>query len=596
MKTLPSTLAALLMSVTLIGVSSVRAALIPIELPSPDAAVAEYTPHDQRMREGNAALQSGDFSAAQTAFDEALRLSPSSYQAMLGLAAAAHGRKDEKAAVDWLAKALIVAPDAPAVIAAHATLSTEIGDLPGAAERLQAAVEAHPEARQLRLALAEWLAVQLRRPQDAIPHYRALLSQKADDVTALNGLGMALLADNQAEESIDVLSRALDADVNDDRARNALGHAYLRAGRAEDAQKTFSGLIAAGRHDATTRMGRAEALLALGRVDAALEDYAAAARQAPKVAQVHVLHAAALEKVGRLDEAEAAYLEALSIDAHNLLALNNLAYLSAERKTRLDDALRWAQQAVEVGGERAALLDTLGWVHAARGETEQARDAFERALALAPDHAAARRHLAALPVTPATEVAPDFAAYTTASPPLSDRELAHVGAAPAPVEEASAGKAVKAPDAASTAPPAKAQPKAPAAVTVKAPESPPAAVPVADTASAETRVLAALEQWRVAWEGKDIETYLAMYVTTNSPRARETRSEWEADRRRKLGKRGAIHVAIRAPAVEIDGDIATVTFEQRYESRNYRDRTRKTLTWRESDGKWRIAQEQSRPL
>lgn len=598
MKINPSTLAALLLGMAIVGTTSVRAALIPIEPPSPDAAAPEYTPHDQRIREGNAALQSGDFGAAQAAFDEALRLAPSSYQAMLGLAAAAHELGDATAAVDWLAKALVAAPDRVEVIAAHARLSAELDDLPGAAERLQAAVDAHPGVREVRLALAEWLAERLRRPADAIPHYRALLTQNPEDGAALSGLGMALLADNQAEESIEVLKHALELDANNDRARQALGYAYLRADRADEAQETFSGLIAAGRHDAATRMGRADALLALGRVDAALEDYAAAARQAPKVAQVHIRHAAALERAGRLDEAEAAYLATLAIEPRNLKALNNLAYLSAERKTRLDDALRWAQQALEIGGESPALLDTLGWVHAARGEIAAARSAFERALVLAPDHAAARQHLAAL----SAMVAPVAAAATPpadapTTQPLSDAALAQVGQADAVENVAEKPKerleeSMKAPALPPEAAPAPVQ----ATEVMETPVTAAVETPIVKAEEAETQVLAALEQWRRAWEDKDIETYLATYVTTNSPRANQSRSEWEADRRSKLDKQGAIRVTVEAPEVIIDGDIATVTFEQGYKSRNYRDRTRKTLTWRETDGQWRIAQEQSEPM
>ena len=620
-----------LVTALMAGAPSLHAALIPVNTPPVNAAVEQYTPHDQRIRDGNAALQARDFVAAQAAFDEALRLVSTSEQAMIGLAAAAHARGEPAIALDWLGKALNVAPDAPSVTAAHGRLLTELGDLNGAATRLQAAVDAHSGAREVRLALADWLALQLRRPGDAIPHYRKLLTRDADDSAALLGLGMALLADNKPADSIATLTRALEADPQSDRARLALGHAYLRADRADDALKTFTALLDAGRDDAATRLGRADALVARGRIDEALEEYAAAARLAPRVANVHVRQGVALERAGRAADAEAAYLAALAVDARNLMALNNLAYLSAERKTRLDDALAWAKQALEIGGERAALLDTLGWVHAARGETDQARTALERALALSPDHAAARRHLATLSTPPVANVPEAAKAQTLTSKPLSESELAKVGAAPAPDEEATDTEApaagATATDTAATETPAAAvlsakNPASGAAASGAAASGAAASGAAAsgtaaadaqttdtqaiaaaasktlatDAVATETHVLAALEQWRQAWENKDINAYLAMYVTTNSPRSNQSRAEWEADRRSKLDKRGAIHVAVSAPAVVVDGDMATVTFEQTYRSRNYRDRERKILTWRETDGQWRIAAEQSEPM
>ena len=594
------TLAASLVGALALGAPPLHAALIPVEPPPVDAAVAEYTPHDQRIREGNAALRARDHVAAKAAFDEALRLVPTSDQAMIGLAAAAHTRGETAVALDWLDKALKAAPEAPTVTAAHARLSTEIGDLNGAAARLQAAVDAHPEAREVRLALADWLALQLRRPGEAIPHYRKLLTRTPNDGAALLGLGMALLADNQLADSIATLDQALEADPQNDRARLAWGHAYLRADRAEDALNTFTALLDAGHDTATTRLGRADALVARGRIDAALEEYAAAARLAPRVANVHVRQGVALERAGRADDAEAAYLAALDVDARNLLALNNLAYLSAERKTRLDEALVWAKQALEIGGERAALLDTLGWVHAARGEIDQARAALERALALSPDHGAARRHLAALTSLAVAAEAPN--AQTLAPQPMSESDLARVGAVPETPEPASA----QADDTAETeieATPEGTATKAATATaatgTAEAVRSTATAAPdtaASGTAAAEARLLDALDRWRQAWESKDIDAYMAMYVATDSPRAGQTRAEWEADRRIKLDKRGTIRVAVSSPAVAIEGDVATVTFEQRYESRNYSDRTRKTLTWRQTDGQWRISEEQSEPM
>ena len=71
------------------------------------------------------------------------------------------------------------------------------------------------------------------------------------------------------------------------------------------------------------------------------------------------------EQAGDSPAAIARYRAVIRIDRANLIALNNLAYLLALNDP--DEALKYAQQAVELAPDEATIQDTLGWVYYRKG-------------------------------------------------------------------------------------------------------------------------------------------------------------------------------------------------------------------------------------
>jgi len=64
----------------------------------------------------------------------------------------------------------------------------------------------------------------------------------------------------------------------------------------------------------------------------------------------------------QLDEAQRTYEAALKLNPNFVLALNNLAYLLAERRNQLDEAYTYAAKAHELAAKDASIADTLGWI------------------------------------------------------------------------------------------------------------------------------------------------------------------------------------------------------------------------------------------
>ena len=110
--------------------------------------------------------------------------------------------------------------------------------------------------------------------------------------------------------------------------------------------------------------------------------------------QANITRAMAYDKLHRQLKSINAYKDVLGIDPENVLALNNLAYLYAERGENLNEAMKYAKQAVDAEPDNPVFLDTLGWLYYKTGDYEKAREIIEKALSMEPHEAEIYEHLA----------------------------------------------------------------------------------------------------------------------------------------------------------------------------------------------------------
>lgn len=503
------------------------------------------------LARGRAALRLKNFEQAEKEFSEAYRQNPSSVEAMLGMAAVSHVQGKAKLARDWMSSAVAMAPGQPAVLQAQARLLVEQG-LPAAAEEsYRAAIASRPDNIQLKIDLATLYAESLKKPGQAVSLLREVLRQRPDLVDASYQLGLALSMEGRTEEAGRVLDDALRREPGNPRVLHARALMHLKQGQNDRALELLDKALAQRKDFPAAMMARGDALQALGRSEQALDAYRRAIPMAPSSALPHALLAQTLQRLKRYGEAEKAYREALRLEPDNLRVVNNLAVLLASQKSALDEALSLARRAVEKEPGRGTYFDTLGLVLLARGDAGGARQAFERALSMEPANAEFRQHLSQVG-------APSAGGSAVAVAPI--KASAPTPPAPAPSVPVAAQAASK---------------------------------PVAPTADEALRVVATrLEAWRVAWESKDANRYLAFYASSFVPADKRARGAWEADRRSKLDKKGDIRVQVNTPAIKAVGETVSVTFEQRYQSGNYSDAARKQLEWVREAGEWKIRREQ----
>ena len=184
------------------------------------------------------------------------------------------------------------------------------------------------------------------RARPRIAHYRIVL-------------GLALLAEGQAEAARAALSIACLLEPADWRAQTAHGQVLASLGRQDEALAAFDHALAAAPRNPEALHGRAAILLAQGRTEAATDAFRAVHVLRPDDPVTSANLGAALHAAGRPEEADAP--------------------LSASLAAAPDRAATWSMR---------------GLARAAIGALDAAIDDLECAHALEPGNAAVARHLA----------------------------------------------------------------------------------------------------------------------------------------------------------------------------------------------------------
>jgi len=136
-----------------------------------------------------------------------------------------------------------------------------------------------------------------------------------------------------------------------------------------------------------------------GQLPEAIASFRTAVRLDPNMAIAHFALGSAHERLREFDKAAEAYKRAQLLAPRDPRAYNNLAWIYAAQGKNLDAALSLAQKARELASsptQRAmvpGILDTLGFVHYARGEYTQAEPVLTKAYELAANDATIQYHL-----------------------------------------------------------------------------------------------------------------------------------------------------------------------------------------------------------
>ncbi len=180
----------------------------------------------------------------------------------------------------------------------------------------------------------------------------------------------------------------------DRRALLHQGHAALQAGQAAAATDCFRRLLAASPEDGEARHGLGLALAQQGQLPAALLELETAAAALPRHAEIAFNLALARQLAGDSDGAVASFRRATELAPGHGPAWRNLgtALLAAEAPS--GDALPAFEQALRLDPDDAAALLGVGFCHRREGRLQPALVAFRAAQALAPEDRRALANLA----------------------------------------------------------------------------------------------------------------------------------------------------------------------------------------------------------
>lgn len=104
-----------------------------------------------------------------------------------------------------------------------------------------------------------------------------------------------------------------------------------------------------------------------------------------------------------------------------------------------------------------------------------------------------------------------------------------------------------------------------------------------------------IEAWANAWEQKDVEKYFSYYASDYTSSYYDDHNLWKEDRKKRILNKSKINISISNISINFDiekEEKAVITFNQNYESDNYKDQVIKKITLIKKLNNWIIISEE----
>jgi Flp pilus assembly protein TadD len=171
-----------------------------------------------------------------------------------------------------------------------------------------------------------------------------------------------------------------------------LANGYAATGNIGKAKQMFEHLAAAHPELATPQVRLAQLQFGEGDVERALATLGKAAKIAPPSIETFIALGVLQEEAQRFEDAKRTYRAALKLDADNVEALNNLAFLTAETGGNLEEALKLATEASKKLPNQPNVADTMGYVYLKKKQGESALQVFDNLTQKYPSNPTFRYH------------------------------------------------------------------------------------------------------------------------------------------------------------------------------------------------------------
>ncbi|HZD19704.1 MAG TPA: tetratricopeptide repeat protein [Burkholderiales bacterium] len=339
--------------------------------------------------------------------------------AHFAIAQAAALAEDEKTALAEARRAAEIRPEweAPAMLEAQVLQKRSSAQ---AAKRLADFVDKNPQSRPGRLAYARALVADKRIPE-ARKQFDALLAANPGDTELIYTVGIIALQVKDyavAEENMKRLVSAPDY-------RDPDGARYILGQIAEEQKQWPRAIewydqIQDGEHALPARLRTANAIAKEGKLQDAREylhktaaDHpgqevqftvaeaqllrdanqnkqafdllAGALKEEPEQPELLYDYALTAEKLEQYEVLEKNLRKLIEVKPDHAHAYNALGYSFAERNTRLGEARKLVEKALELSPEDSFIVDSLGWVQYREGDLKGAAQTLKRAYDTRPD-------------------------------------------------------------------------------------------------------------------------------------------------------------------------------------------------------------------
>jgi tetratricopeptide (TPR) repeat protein len=359
------------------------------ELPLAEQTLRRYVEENPQAATGHETLGTTlaflrRFDEATSSLERAVSIDPSRATAWtkLGEIAQSQGRREQ--ALAFYRRAIDADPAEPRAHQLLGLYSESSGDDAAAIRHYEQALAGAPaDELGVRMGLAR-LYARTGSPQRGIE----LLAPFAQDLSQRPAvhrvIGGAYAETGNFTAAVRHLAATVRLSPGDDAAFEALAGALAAAGDPDLAVHTYRELIESGSRRPAVYAQLGGVLGSLGRWPEAIEVLSAGHALGADTPMDAFHRGVAYEQLGRTADAEAAYREAMALEAAFWPALNNLAVILLKRG-ELVDGLGLARRAADSAGENGAVLHTLGWAYYLSGRPAEAVAALERSRALMPE-------------------------------------------------------------------------------------------------------------------------------------------------------------------------------------------------------------------
>ena len=322
-------------------------------------------------------------------FQTSVKLNAGFLAAKLGLAQVQMALGQNGAAVQTAEEILASNPLNLSAKLTRAAGLVNLGQPDKARTELTSALAINKNSNDARYQLAT-LNLTEKRYRDAEAGFQELA--QSGDARGVIGLAKSKQAEGQPALAAQLLEQDLAKHPDHDTSRLALADLLTEAGRLQQARAHLEQLAQkTGGADVQIRLGTLQRTL--GDKSAALQSFQTARRLQPSNSAAVLGHALLLDEAGQKEQARAAYEDLLKLDPTNPAALNNLAYLKAEQGVDLDQALAYAQRALQRSPDDPNISDTLGLIYIRKKLSDQAIAVLRDLVARVPDNPSFHLHL-----------------------------------------------------------------------------------------------------------------------------------------------------------------------------------------------------------
>ena len=270
---------------------------------------------------------------------------------------------------------------------------------------LEGLIKRYPNLIEAHLILADLYEAQ-RQYDKATAEFETVSKIAPQDARGFLGLQTIKLATGKSAEAIKNMQDLVDKNpanittryqlANFQAAASGLQKGNMAAAKQllESAEENYKQILKTSANSVDVWLHLGAVQQQLGQTDAALASFEQAAAADPKSRDAFLNQAMLLERVNRKKEATDAYNKVLNLDPDNALVLNNLAYMSADLGTNLDQAQPYAERAKKKAPNTADVADTLGYVYLQKNLNVQALQIFRQNVQEHPEVSSFHLHLA----------------------------------------------------------------------------------------------------------------------------------------------------------------------------------------------------------